>query len=62
MAHTDIGTAIFPAAEFTDRLDALVAAAAKAGISSRQIANTLTERADAERLRFAMTAPADSAF
>jgi hypothetical protein len=62
MAHIDISTAVYPLGEFTDRLDQLIAAAAKAAISSRQIANALTERADAERLRFAMTAPADSAF
>jgi hypothetical protein len=52
------GTAVYPHAEFVDRLDALVEAARQAGVPARQIATTLTERANSLALVHALTAPA----
>lgn len=49
----------FPALEWLDRLDALLAAAQKAGVSPYQIAEALDQRADATRMRIALCTPSD---
>jgi hypothetical protein len=51
----------FPRNEFTDRLDALLAAASTAGISNLEIAFKLEGRAQSYRERHVMTAPVESA-
>jgi hypothetical protein len=51
--------AVYPDAEFRDQLDRLIASAQRAGVGSRQIAATLTERATAVRMIAATTMPAD---
>jgi hypothetical protein len=49
----------WPAHEWCDRLDALITAASKAGVSPYAIAEALDQRADATRLRTALSAPVD---
>jgi hypothetical protein len=54
-------TSQFPRSEFRDRLDQLLSAGEKAGISITEIAGMLEGRAQELRQRFAVTAPVESA-
>jgi hypothetical protein len=46
----------WPVGEFEDRLDALLTAAARAGVTQATIASTLQQHADAIRVRAAVNA------
>jgi hypothetical protein len=51
----------FPRGEFSDRLDQLLSAASRAGISDLEIASTLSGRSQSYRERHVMSAPVESA-
>jgi len=58
-AKPQTAEAPFPRHEFGDRLDALLAAGRKAGVTAYEAAEALDRRADAVRLQIALSAPSD---